>query len=128
MTDQPVAPDTFWYSRAGELAAVRSFVRARALRLGLSPQRAGLLTLAVHELAANTVQHTSGGGQVRLWSDVGAVFCDVVDQGRERPLGRAMPAADAVRGRGLPMVEQIGDEVTTWAGPQGTAVRIRLDL
>jgi serine/threonine-protein kinase RsbW len=128
MTDQPVASDTFWYSRAGELAAVRSFVRARALQLGLSPRRADLLTLAVHELAGNTVQHTSGGGRVRLWGAVGAVFCDVVDQGRERPLGRAMPAADAVRGRGLPLVERIGDEVTTWTGPDGTAVRIRLDL
>lgn len=125
MTDQP---DTFWYSRSGELAAVRSFVRDRALRLGLSPRRADLLTFAVNELAGNTMQHTKGGGRVRLWSDVGAVFCDVVDQGRERPLGRGMPAPEAVRGRGLPLVEGIGDEVTTWSGPDGTAVRIRLDL
>lgn len=128
MTDQSPLSDTFSYSRAGELAAVRSFVRARALRLGLSPRRADLLTLAVHELAGNTVQHTAGGGRVRMWSDVRSVFCDVVDQGRERPLGRAMPGPDAVRGRGLPLVERIGDEVTTWTGPDGTAVRIRLDL
>jgi anti-sigma regulatory factor (Ser/Thr protein kinase) len=127
-TDQPFAPETFSYSRVGELAAVRSFVRARALRLGLSERRADLLTLAVHELAGNTVQHTTGGGRVRMWGEVGSVFCDVVDQGRERPLGRGMPAPDALRGRGLPLVERIGDEVTTWTGPDGTAVRIRLDL
>ncbi len=128
MSDQPATSHTIAYSQAGELAAVRSFVRTRALLFGLSPRRADLLTLAVHELAGNTVQHSTGGGRVRLWIELDSVFCDVVDQGPERPLGRGMPAADAVRGRGLPIVERIGDEVTTWTGPEGTAVRIRLDL
>jgi anti-sigma regulatory factor (Ser/Thr protein kinase) len=128
MTEEPAGSDVMSFSQVDELAAVRAFVRTRALLLGLSARRAELLTLAVHELAGNTVRHTTGGGRVRVWGDPGSVFCDVVDRGGERPLGRDMPPAHALRGRGLPIVERIGDEVTTWAGPDGTAVRIRLDL
>ncbi|GAB3933699.1 hypothetical protein GCM10027614_05230 [Micromonospora vulcania] len=39
-----------------------------------------------------------------------------------------MPAADAARGRGLAIVEQICDEVAVLDGPEETVVRIRLGL
>ncbi|MEV4140367.1 ATP-binding protein [Dactylosporangium sp. NPDC049742] len=116
------------YSVPGDLGAVRSFVRTQALASGMSPTRTELLMLAVNELATNTLQHTTGGGRVSLWADDGQIVCDVVDQGPPRAFPRPMPAVDAVRGRGLAIVERICDQVETVSGPDGTTVRLRLHL
>lgn len=124
------AQETISYARAGDLSAVRAFVAARAAALGLSPDRVESLILAVSELATNTLQHTSGGGRVRVWADDGQLVCDVVDGGRADALqlGRTMPPADAVRGRGLTIVEQVCDIVEVSAASEGTRVRVRLNL
>lgn len=118
------------YARPADLAEVRAFVRARALDLGLPEHRADLLTLAVSELATNTLQHTAGGGRVRLRLEPGRLLCDVIDQGPTRRLGRAMPAAQDVRGRGLAIVERICDEVGVESENGSTRVRLTflLDL
>jgi anti-sigma regulatory factor (Ser/Thr protein kinase) len=118
----------FPYAEPGDLARVREFVRTGATRLGLPEHRAELLTLAVSELATNTLQHTAGGGLVRLHTADGRIVCDVIDGGSVRVLGRAMPAADALRGRGLAIVERICDEVGVDTAPDGTRVRLFLDL
>jgi anti-sigma regulatory factor (Ser/Thr protein kinase) len=120
--------DEMWYSEPGDLRAVRAFVTERARALGLPAGRIELLTLAVSELTTNTLQHTSGGGHIRLWAEDGRLVCDVVDGGLDRPFGRAMPAAEAIRGRGLAIVERICDAVYTRAVPGGTLVRIFLNL
>ncbi|WP_127506912.1 ATP-binding protein [Actinoplanes solisilvae] len=114
------------YAEPGDLAKVREFVRTRAAHLGLPETRTELLTLAVSELATNTLQHTTGGGVVRLWADDGRVVCDVIDGGPVRTLGRGMPAADALRGRGLAIVERVCDEVGVDASEDGTRVRLAL--
>ncbi|WP_433533908.1 ATP-binding protein [Micromonospora sp. CA-249363] len=124
--EPPSVPDTMAYEVAADLRALRAFVCHGATARGLSAERVELLALAVSELATNTLQHTTGGGQVRLWAEGDQVFCDVVDQGPARTLGREMPAANAVRGRGLAIVEQICDEVRVLAAEDGTVVRIRL--
>ncbi|MFC4017736.1 ATP-binding protein [Micromonospora sp. GCM10011542] len=123
-----VTADGMAYHVPDDLREVRAFVCARALALGLPPQRVELLALAVSELATNTLQHTTGGGRVRLRAEAAQLLCDVVDQGPSRSFGRAMPAADAVRGRGLAIVEQICDEVAVLNQPGETVVRIRLAL
>jgi anti-sigma regulatory factor (Ser/Thr protein kinase) len=116
------------YDEPGDLAGVRAFVRARAGDLGLPASRADLLSLAVSELATNTLQHTAGGGLVRLLVEPGRVLCDVIDQGPLRTFGRAMPAADAVRGRGLAIVERICDDVGIAAVDGATRVRLMFRL
>ncbi|MGV9213801.1 ATP-binding protein [Micromonospora sp. RB23] len=118
--------DTMAYEVAADLRALRAFVCDGATARGLSVERVELLVLAVSELATNTLQHTTGGGRVRLWAEGDQVFCDVVDQGPGRALGRDMPAANAVRGRGLAIVEQVCDEVRVFTTGGGTVVRIRL--
>lgn len=129
MPEQPAAePDSVSYAVAGDLGTVRAFVARRAAALGLSEERVELLVLAVSELATNTLQHTRSGGHVRVEARDGRLVCDVVDQGPLRPLGRRMPASDAIRGRGLAIVERICDEVTVTGVPQGTLVRILLRL
>ncbi|MCA2216579.1 ATP-binding protein [Wangella sp. NEAU-J3] len=116
------------YTEPDDLRTLRGFVAARASALGLPEERADLLTLAVTELATNTLQHTTGGGHVRVWSEDSQLICDVVDGGPMRDFGRHMPASDALRGRGLAIVEQVCDEVAAFAVPEGTLVRIRLHL
>jgi len=116
--------DEMSYSRPADLAEVRAFVRASANDLGLPERRADLLTLAVSELATNTLQHTAGGGRVRLRAEPGRILCDVIDQGPLRVLGRTMPAAQEVRGRGLAIVERICDEVGVESENGSTRVRL----
>jgi serine/threonine-protein kinase RsbW len=116
------------YDRPADLADVRAFVRSRAGYLGLPERRADLLTLAVSELATNTLQHTAGGGRVRLRIENGRLVCDVIDQGPPRRLGRPMPPAQEVRGRGLAIVERICDEVGIEAENGATLVRLTFSL
>ncbi|GAB1693539.1 ATP-binding protein [Krasilnikovia sp. M28-CT-15] len=128
MPDQPVDSAGMTYSEPDDLRSVRIFVAEQARALGLPADRIDLLTVAVSELTTNTLQHSGGGGHVRVWSDNGHLFCDVVDGGGPRPFGRAMPPAEAVRGRGLALVERICDSVQTKVVPGGTLVRLCLTL
>jgi anti-sigma regulatory factor (Ser/Thr protein kinase) len=132
LRSRPPEPETMAYAVPDDLRAVRAFVADRASALGLAEARVDLLTLAVSELATNTLQHTSGGGRVRVWADGGQVVCDVVDsssgEAPVRAFGRAMPGADALRGRGLAIVERVCDTVDVGAVDGGTRVRIRLNL
>ena len=68
------------------------------------------------------------GGRVRVFAEPGFVVCDVADGGPAREFGREMPAADALSGRGLAIVERMCDDVSTATGPEGTLVRLRLRL
>jgi anti-sigma regulatory factor (Ser/Thr protein kinase) len=128
MPEQPTGIDGMSYTEPDDLRVVRTFVAERARTLGLPAARIDLLTLAVSELTTNTLQHTGGGGHIRVWADDGQLVCDVVDGGGPRPFGRTMPAAEAIRGRGLAIVERVCDAVYTAAVPGGTLVRICLDL
>jgi serine/threonine-protein kinase RsbW len=123
----PPADESMTYADASDLAAVRAFVRMSALGLGLPASRVELLALAVSELTTNTLQHTSGGGRVRVWTERDQVVCDVVDGGSMRTFG-PMPTAGSVRGRGLAIVERVSDEVSISLDPDGTRVRIRMNL
>ncbi|GIF44978.1 ATP-binding protein [Actinoplanes xinjiangensis] len=122
------AVDGMFYEVPDDLRRVRAFVTERALALGLPETRVEVLTLAVSELTTNTLQHTGGGGHIRVWVEDGRLVCDVVDQGQSRPFGRSMPGAEAIRGRGLAIVERVCDAVYTTAVPGGTLVRICLNL
>jgi serine/threonine-protein kinase RsbW len=126
MVHRPVVSDTIPYGNAADLAAVRAFVRARALAQGLAAERVELLLLAVNELTTNTVQHTAGGGHVRVWADTEHLVCDVVDGGPVPMFGRSMPAAEATRGRGLAIVERVCDRVSAVPVPDGTMISLRL--
>jgi serine/threonine-protein kinase RsbW len=132
MSEQPEGQvgveDTMSYSAAAELSAVRAFVRSRGLALGLPARRADLLMLAVSELATNTLQYTTDGGRVRLWSEPGRLFCEIFDRGPLRSVERELPAADASRGRGLAIVDRVCDAVSTHAMAQGTLVRLTFNL
>ncbi|WP_433360838.1 ATP-binding protein [Actinoplanes sp. CA-142083] len=124
MSTRATRPAEAAYAEPTDLAFVRDFVRDEAIALGLSRLRADLLTVAVSELATNTLQHTAGGGIVRIWAEADKVRCDVVDGGVSPGFGRAMPAADQPRGRGLAIVERICDEVGIHPDGVGTTVSL----
>jgi serine/threonine-protein kinase RsbW len=127
--DPPAAatrPAEMAYFEPGDLAAVRDFVRTEGEALGLPRLRAELLTVAVSELATNTLQHTHGGGRVTIWSEPGRIVCEIVDGGAPPSFGRAMPAADQLRGRGLAIVERICDDVGLSRHADGTAITLTM--
>jgi anti-sigma regulatory factor (Ser/Thr protein kinase) len=114
-----------------DLAGVRSFTAARARRAGLPPRRVGDLVIAVSELAANTLAHTSGPGSLVLWVTGSEVICQIHDLGEiTDPLAgklRPDPVADG-GGRGLWVVHQLCDLVEIGAGPAGPTIRVHMQL
>ncbi|GII05170.1 sensor histidine kinase [Planobispora takensis] len=111
-----------------DLRRMRRQVGARAVALGLPEEQIGRLLLAVHEVAANAVQHGGGHGRIRLWADRDGVGCDVIAPGRiHTPLvGYLPPDSGAAHGHGLWVVRQLCDLLEIRSGPRGTQVRLRL--
>jgi anti-sigma regulatory factor (Ser/Thr protein kinase) len=111
------------------LAEVRKFTAARALRAGLPPGQANDLVIAVAELAANTWVHTSGPGTLKIWVTDDEVICQVQDQGQiiDSQAGMVHPVPDAPGGgRGLWVVSQVCDQVEISTGQAGTTVRVHM--
>lgn len=111
------------------LAEVRKFTAARALRAGLPPGRANDLVIAVSELAANTWVHTSGPGTLTIWVTDDEVICQAQDQGQitDPQAGMVHHVPDAPGGgRGLGVVSQVCDQVEISTGQAGTTVRVHM--
>jgi anti-sigma regulatory factor (Ser/Thr protein kinase) len=111
-------------------AAARRFVRGQAVGVGLREPALTDLVIAVGELAANTLRHTSGPGSVRVWTQPGEVICEVRDTGHIKDVlaGRRRPPRDASGGHGLRVVNQVCDLVEMRTGPAGTAFRLHMGL
>ena len=112
-----------------DLAEVRKFTAAQALRAGLSPDRANDLVIAVAELAANTLIHTSGPGTLTIWVTDDEIICQVQDQGQitDPQAGMVRHAPDAPGGgRGLWVVYQVCDQVEISTGRAGTTLRVHM--
>jgi anti-sigma regulatory factor (Ser/Thr protein kinase) len=123
----PAPPDRAEHlAYRGDLRPVRDFTGRFAARSGLDPDRAAELVLAVGELAANTLRHTSGGGVVHAWTAPGEVICQVSDQGQiSDPLvGRRRPPDTS--GLGIWVVHQVCDLVELRTGGDGTKVRVHM--
>jgi anti-sigma regulatory factor (Ser/Thr protein kinase) len=114
-----------------DLARVRAFAAGHAHRAGLPDRLAQDLVIAVGELAANTLVHTSGAGSVAIWATPYEVICQIHDSGRiEDPLtGRLRPEPSAPGGgRGLWVVNQLCDLVEIRTGRNGTQIRLHMRL
>jgi two-component sensor histidine kinase len=135
---------------ASTLDVLRAEVKAHACQAGLPEARAEEVVLAVHELAANAVQHGAGAGRLRIWKLAGALHCQVYDGDMAASGDRAGPRADhaaseavdaadgsgqeqvnSLRGRsghGLWVVRQVADRMQVLSGARGTRVTVTFDL
>jgi anti-sigma regulatory factor (Ser/Thr protein kinase) len=113
-----------------QLARLRGVVSARSKQFGMDKNRADDLTLAVHEIAANSVLHGGGVGAFRLWREAKSLVCEIRDSGRlEQPLvGREHPELDGDGGRGLWLANQLCDLVQIRSFRSGSVVRLHMSL
>jgi anti-sigma regulatory factor (Ser/Thr protein kinase) len=112
----------------GDLTSVRRLVRRRAAELGLDEDRTDDLTLAVDEVAANSLVHGGGVGVLRVWDEPATMVCEVTDDGviANPMVGRTRPALERVGGRGLWLANQLCDLVQVRSGAAGTVVRLHM--
>ncbi|MEV4656898.1 sensor histidine kinase [Micromonospora sp. NPDC049301] len=110
------------------LSLIRRVVTAEATAAGLSPDRVSDLTLAVSELAANTVRHTAAGGTLAVWTDDTRVICQLTDTGHiTNPLAGRIPVPPQQTGsRGLLLVNQLCDLVRVHTVPGATTIRLHM--
>jgi anti-sigma regulatory factor (Ser/Thr protein kinase) len=123
----PSFAQTLGYS--ADLRPVRRLVADHANQAGLTPERASDLVLAVSEIAANTLRHTSGDGLLRAWHTGQEILCEVQDYGwiTDPLAGRQRRPADEP-GHGLWVVNQVCDLVEVRTGQARTTVRLHMRL
>jgi anti-sigma regulatory factor (Ser/Thr protein kinase) len=111
---------------APDLPQLRSHVTRLGRESGLDPERCRDLTQAVAEIAANSVRHGGGKGELLTWVQPGALVCEITDRGRlgNPMVGRQAPSSEQGKGRGLWLANQISDLVQIRSTPQGTAARV----
>lgn len=114
----------------GNLSGVREFVGSRAIAVGLTPDRASDLVLALNEIATNSLRHGGGKGTLKLWSEDRYLICEISDGGRiDRPLiGRERPAPGSTGGLGVWLANQLCDLVQIRTFPDGSVVRIYMRI
>ncbi|WP_245972173.1 sensor histidine kinase [Actinoplanes lutulentus] len=130
LPEVPSRAGTLSFTQVAELSRVRRFVAARAGAAGLPAERADDLTIALNELAENSLAHTGAGAAISVWDEAGMLVCQVDDSGHlADPLaGRIPPASSSEGGRGLILAHQLCDLVRIHARPDGTSIRIHMSL
>jgi anti-sigma regulatory factor (Ser/Thr protein kinase) len=116
-------------SGADALTTVRHFVTLQAERAGLNSTATAKLVLALNELATNSLIHGGGHGTIRLWRDNSGLICEVRDAGRLNGnplLGRQVPAAHQIGGRGIWLANQLCDLTQIRSTATGTVIRIHM--
>ena len=111
---------------ADRLGDVRRAVADWAGHAGLSADLIEQLALAGYEAMANVVEHAYAGVapgmlSVQVSTSSGLVEVLVEDQGK----WRVPDTADGFRGRGLPLIKGLADEVAVTSAEHGTSVRMR---
>ena len=108
------------------LAVVRDVVRTEAAAARLDTSTTDDLVLAVHEVAANSVQHGGGSGSVLVWHGAGSLVVEVQDLGviDDVLVGRGAVDLGSENGRGVWIANQLVDLVQVRSGRHGTQVRL----
>lgn len=110
------------------LSDLRDLVSDRGREAGLSAARALELTMAVNEVATNSVRYGGGAGTFAMWRDDERLVVEIRDAGviRDPLVGRRTPDADQEGGRGLWLVNQFCDLVQVRSLPDGVRVRLHM--
>jgi anti-sigma regulatory factor (Ser/Thr protein kinase) len=128
--EEPRGPVELTSFDTRSLSDLRDLITRRAGEAGLSATRTLELTMAVNEVATNSVRYGGGAGTLRMWPDAGSLIVEVRDSGviRDRLVGRQTPDADQEGGRGLWLVNQFCDLVQVRSLPDGVRVRLHMAL
>ena len=124
----PPPPGHLHLEFADRPAGARELVAAECRRCGLTAGRTDDVVLATHELVTNAIRHGGGGGVLRIWSEDGAVVCQIEDRGGgiRDPLQGFLPPPEAGRGGwGLWLARHLADLVEVRASETGSTVRLR---
>jgi len=126
----PAPDDPMSYAYTTDLAAIRAVVHRYALAAGLTEARAIDLTLAVSEVAANTIKHAKSPGSLKIWYDTKEIVCQIHDEGiiTDPLAGRRQPSLEAQGGHGLWIVNQVCDQVDMQSDETGTTIRLHMNL
>ena len=126
----PDSDDPLSYTYTTDLAAIRAVVHRYAIEAGLTEARAIDLTLAVSEVAANTVKHARSPGSLKIWYDATEIVCQIHDEGviTDPLAGHRQPSLDALGGHGLWIVNQVCDQVEMQSDETGTTIRLHMTL
>ena len=113
-------------AEAEQLREVRHELESWLDGHGAAPEVAAEIALAVHEAAANVVEHAyhrggSGALVVRARADHGQVTVTVEDDGEWRA-----PSRTDQRGRGLALMHGLMDDVEITAVEDGSGTRVTL--
>lgn len=119
------------FRRVNQLAVLRDFVTSHASQAGATVQSTAQFVQAVDEVATNALEHGGGSGVLQVWTGPESILCQISDTGAglRNPLdGQLPPGHRAARGRGLWLARQFSDLVELHSDPEGTTVRLHLDL
>ncbi len=130
--DQPLAPPppgALALTYREDLGQVRQRAQAAAAAAGLPADRAADLVLAVSEVAANTLRHAGGDGELVAWHTQNEVVCEIRDHGTvSDPLAGRRRPAELGPGHGLWLVNQVCDLVELRASAARTIVRMHVNV
>jgi anti-sigma regulatory factor (Ser/Thr protein kinase) len=123
------------FGAARPLYQLRQAVQAHAAAAGLPGRRVLDMMIAAHELAANAVRHGAGCGRLRIWSQGGALRCQVDNTGPEIAAALKTEADVNVaaewpvrHSHGLWMIRQLADQMSIVSGPDGTCATVVFTL
>jgi anti-sigma regulatory factor (Ser/Thr protein kinase) len=106
------------------LRRLRHDVAAWLDSIGVPPDRRDGVVLAVHEAAANAIEHATGRVTVRGAHDGEKLLLVVSNTGR----WRGPRSVDVARGRGLTIMRALMNNLEIRTDSEGTTVRMRMDF
>lgn len=127
----PAPPDAIEFTiGATQLRQLRCGADDAAAWAGLDEARRLDWTLVLTELATNSIEHSRGYAEVRMFTDRGELVGQVRDAGDlTDPLAGRHPAEPGqIRGRGLMIVHDLADLVRLHTRPGATTVEVRFRI
>jgi len=124
----PADAQTLGYETS--LRQARDLVASHGAALGMADGRITNLVIAVGEITANTLRHTSTGGTLWVWHTGEEIICQVQDRGWiSDPLAGRQRHSPEESGHGLWVVNQVCDlvEIRT-SQAAGTIIRLHMRL
>jgi serine/threonine-protein kinase RsbW len=106
------------------LRGLRHEIAAWLDSIGVPPDPRDAVVLAVHEAAANAIEHATGRVTVRGARDGEKLLLVVSNSGR----WRGPRTVDVARGRGLTIMRGLMTNLEIRTNPEGTTVRMRMDF